>query len=329
MWNVGLYISPSENSTYHEAVEQIVLADQLGYESVWLTEKHFDQGHLFWSSPLITAGYLAAKTQRMKIGFAACVSTLHHPVRLAEDFANLDMFSRGRLIIGLTRTSLSEHYHEVFQSPMKKAWKKFDEQFDIMQKLWLDKFNRHSGSFYKIPAVKLYPSVVQKPLPPIFFIANNDASIVDAARKGVGIFLHTFQKISDIKIKKKLYEDHFIDVFGLGPQVVLSRFTYVGTDSQQAIADIQNPFMRFIEEKMPNVKLSLEKQYKTTLNFDFFEKNFCIFGDTQDCMQKLNEIADNTGIKNYTLIFNFITLDHQKCVDSMKRLAARLFTTRT
>lgn len=118
---IGLYISPSQNSIYHDSIEQAVLADQLGYTSVWLTEKHFDQGYQLWSSPLITASYIAAKTQNIKIGFAACISTLHHPVRLAEDFANLDMLSHGRLIIGLTRTSLSNHYHEVFQIMAKMA----------------------------------------------------------------------------------------------------------------------------------------------------------------------------------------------------------------
>lgn len=168
--NIGLYISASQNASYHDAIEQVALADQLGFHSAWLTEKHFEQGNLLWSSPLVAASYIAAKTRQIKIGFAACVSTLHHPVRLAEDFANLDVLSHGRIIIGLTRTSLSEYYHEVFQSPLKKAWKKFDEQFEIMQKLWQGQLTKHSGAFYKMPALKLYPPFVQQPLPPIFLL---------------------------------------------------------------------------------------------------------------------------------------------------------------
>lgn len=319
--NIGLYISPSQNSTYHDSIEQATLADQLGYNSLWLTEKHFEQGHLLWSSPLIAASYIAAKTQNIRIGFAACISTLHHPVRLAEDFANLDVLSRGRIIIGLTRTSLTNQYHEVFQSPIKKAWKKFDEQFDIMQKLWQEKLDSYSGSFYKIPAAKLYPPLVQKPLPPIIFIAGSDESIISAARKGVGIFLHSFQGIESIKIKQKIYYDNFVDVFKLGPQIVLSRYLYCGLDDQAANMDIQIPFMRFLETQFPNIIPLLEKQYGTTIDFHFFAKEFCLFGSANSCVEKIKFITAETGINNYTFIFNLPTLDHQQCINSMQRFA--------
>lgn len=322
--NIGLYIGPSQNATYHDLVGQAVLADQLGYDSVWLTEKHFNQGRFLWSSPLITAGYMAAKTQNIKIGFAACVSTLHHPVKLAEDFANLDVFSHGRLIVGLTRTSLNEYCHEVFQSPVKNAWKKFNEQFDIMTKLWQNKLDKHSGSFYKIPAVKIYPLMLQKPLPPIFFITNSDESIVDAAKKGVGIFLHAFDDINTIKSKKKLYEDYFIDVLGLGPQVTLSRFIYVGANQKNAIADIEDPFLCFLDEQMPKVKCFLEKKYQTTIDFNFFQNELGIFGDVDFCINRIKSIAYDTGISNFTFLFNLITLGHKKSLDSMKRLASQL-----
>jgi alkanesulfonate monooxygenase SsuD/methylene tetrahydromethanopterin reductase-like flavin-dependent oxidoreductase (luciferase family) len=70
--NIGLYINAGQNTSYQDAIEQVALADRLGFSSVWLTEKHFDQGHLLWSSPFIAASCMAAKTQRIKIGFAAC-----------------------------------------------------------------------------------------------------------------------------------------------------------------------------------------------------------------------------------------------------------------
>jgi len=324
--NIGLYINASQNASYQDAIKQVSLADQLGFSSAWLTEKHFDQGQLLWSSPLIAASYMAAKTQHIKIGFAACVSTLHHPVRLAEDFANLDVLSDGRLIIGLTRSSLSEHAHEVFQSPVKKSWEKFDEQFAIMCKLWQDKFtSAHSNSFYKIPEVKLYPKFVQKPLPPIFFIAGNNDSIVDAARKGVGIFLHAFQTISSIQEKKKLYEDNFVDVLGLGARVALSRLAYVSADHQQATNDIKIPLMQFIAEQMPTLTSTLQKEYHTTVDFDFINKEMAVFGSVGNCLNKLTAIREATGIQDFILLMNLPTLDHQKSLESMRYFAKGAF----
>lgn len=324
--DIGLYINAGQQTSYQEAMEQVCLADRLGFSSVWLTEKHFDQGNLLWSSPLIAASYMAARTQRIKIGFAACINTLHHPVRLAEDFANLDVLSNGRLIIGLTRTSLSEYYHDVFQSPIKKSWKKFNEQFEIMCKLWRDNFReKHYGSFYKIPKINLYPLPIQKPLPPIFFVASSDESIIDAAQKGVGIFLHAFQSVRSIQAKKKLYEDYFVDALGLGSRIVLSRFAYVSANRQLAIADIQAPLTRFLNEHIPKIRLALEKEYQTTVDFDFFNREIALFGSATECLYQLKTIQQLTGIEDFVILVNLSTLEHSKSLTSMQYFAQEAF----
>src|SRR5258705_10414293 len=86
------------DETLHEAL----LADELGVDVIWLAEHHFD-GICAYVDPISFAGALATSTRRSKIGFAVVQTALHHPIRLAEQLAFLDNFTKGRSIVGPAR----------------------------------------------------------------------------------------------------------------------------------------------------------------------------------------------------------------------------------
>src|SRR5215207_10797853 len=81
-------------------LDQMVYAESLGYDSVWLTEHHYADYGLS-AAPSVLAATLAARTERISIGTAVYVVAFHHPLRLAEETATLDILSRGRLIVGV------------------------------------------------------------------------------------------------------------------------------------------------------------------------------------------------------------------------------------
>ncbi len=85
---------------YREIVEQAVRADQAGYERLWLTEQHLTApGHV--PDSLMMLAFIAAKTTRLRLGTAVASASLHHPVRLIESAAQLDLLSNGRLDLGV------------------------------------------------------------------------------------------------------------------------------------------------------------------------------------------------------------------------------------
>ena len=92
-----------------EEVEQMVLSERLGFDSVWLTEHHYaDYG--ISSAPSVLLATVAARTERVKLGMAVWVLPFHNPLRLAEETATLDILSRGRLIVGLGRGNRPQEY---------------------------------------------------------------------------------------------------------------------------------------------------------------------------------------------------------------------------
>jgi alkanesulfonate monooxygenase SsuD/methylene tetrahydromethanopterin reductase-like flavin-dependent oxidoreductase (luciferase family) len=97
-------ISAPKNSTvvegFRDTLEQVVLAEELGYDYAFVSEHHFLKNDML-PSPLIALSYLAAKTERIRLGTGLLLLPLHDPVRIAEDTAVVDMVSGGRLILGL------------------------------------------------------------------------------------------------------------------------------------------------------------------------------------------------------------------------------------
>src|SRR3977135_2518764 len=87
-----------------ETLREAVLSDELGIDVVWLGEHHFD-GICAYADPISFAGALAIALKRSALGFAVLQTSLHHPIRLAEQIAVLDNLTKGRLIVGLGRGS--------------------------------------------------------------------------------------------------------------------------------------------------------------------------------------------------------------------------------
>ena len=103
----GLIMVPQvrkgQSEPFHELMEQIEFAEELGYDSVWLTEHHF--GEYGRAAVPALAGAAAARTSRIRISTAVVVLPFHHPIRVAEDWATLDHLSNGRVDVGIGRGS--------------------------------------------------------------------------------------------------------------------------------------------------------------------------------------------------------------------------------
>ena len=135
-----------ERAVYDSALTQMLEAEGLGYESVWIAEHHFNDYGLCPAPPVL-ASFLAARTTRLRLGMGVSLLPLHHPVDLAEQLAVLDVISGGRLDVGIGRGGTLQDY-ETFQSD--RAWTRWRRCFSFIGRLAESLDNRPVASLWAV-----------------------------------------------------------------------------------------------------------------------------------------------------------------------------------
>ncbi|HEX4107893.1 MAG TPA: LLM class flavin-dependent oxidoreductase [Solirubrobacteraceae bacterium] len=171
---------------YAATVEQIVLAEQLGLDSVWLTEHHFcDDGYT--PSPLVVLGGVATRTERLRLGTNLMLPALHNPVRLAEDAATVAILSRGRFDLGVA-VGYREIEFEAFGRSVRQRPSLLEESVDIMRRAWAGESIQTHGKRFQFPDLRVGP--VPEHAPGLLIGGLTEPAIERAARIADG-FLST------------------------------------------------------------------------------------------------------------------------------------------
>lgn len=164
---IGLTYAVSEGKKktvgekFREDVEQVQLAERLGFAHAFVSEHHF-----LWAgvlpSPLIALAYLAAKTERIELGTGLLLLPLHNPVRVAEDTAVMDIVSNGRLILGLGQGYRPEEF-EGFGRRLKDRNKLMREGIELLRRFWTETDVSHEGEMFQYRKLNVTPKPVRRP----------------------------------------------------------------------------------------------------------------------------------------------------------------------
>jgi alkanesulfonate monooxygenase SsuD/methylene tetrahydromethanopterin reductase-like flavin-dependent oxidoreductase (luciferase family) len=165
---------------YRKHFDIAALAEDLGYDTVWLTEHHFiDDGYS--PSLLPIAAAIAARTRKIRIGTFVLLLPLHNALRVAEDAATVDIISNGRLDLGLGQGYRVPEF-VAFDIPRKERGPRLEEGAEVIRRAFTEKNFTFEGRFNKLTNVTMVPGPVQKPHPPIWLAARGPKSIARAAR---------------------------------------------------------------------------------------------------------------------------------------------------
>lgn len=167
---------------YRCTLDQIRAVDQLGYDSVWMSEHHFTEDG-YMPSPLVMSGAIAAATENLRIAQDVLLMPFQHPLRLAEDLAVLDNVSGGRMMVGVGMG----YVHHEFQAlgvKRKNRVSLTEEGLEILRLAWTEDRFSYRGKRYQLEDVGVRPRPVQKGGPPIFVAAMSEAGARRAARFG-------------------------------------------------------------------------------------------------------------------------------------------------
>ena len=184
----------SEYKLFKNALEQVELSDQAGYDYIWATEHHFLEEYAHSAAPEV---FLAACTQRTKNcrighGIVQMPPYINHPARVAERVATLDLISDGRVDFGCgagaTETELGG-----FNVPQDEKKQMFLEGMRIAIRMMVENpFGGYESKYMKVPQRNVVPKPLQKPHPPLWMACSRRESIIQAARLGVGALTFSF-----------------------------------------------------------------------------------------------------------------------------------------
>src|SRR4051812_38426141 len=155
---------------YAEVFEQVELVDRLGFDIAWFAEPHFSNYGLA-TNPLLLCVRAAERTRQIRLGTAVLVTPFYHPLRMAEDIALADVFSGGRLVIGLGR-GYQQYEFDRFNVPIEDSRELFTEAVELLLKALTQPTFTHSGNHWQIPECTVFPRVLQQPLPPVWAAAT-------------------------------------------------------------------------------------------------------------------------------------------------------------
>ncbi|MGD9736257.1 MAG: LLM class flavin-dependent oxidoreductase [Solirubrobacterales bacterium] len=179
----------STEQRYHEMIEEVQVADRVGFSVYGNSEQHFSPPRFNVAAPEVFCAALATQTERIHLR-TMCTVLLqwNHPMLVAERLATLDILSHGRAEAGFARSN-NLGTLEAFGVPASETAQQFDESLALLIKILTEEEAEGDGPLWQMPPRTLVPGVVQKPHPPLSMAASSLTSCRKAGRLGIGAML--------------------------------------------------------------------------------------------------------------------------------------------
>ncbi len=313
------------NELYAEMLDEIVAAEEWGFESAWLTEHHFlPDGYC--PSMMVTAAAIAARTKRVRIGTGVYLMPLHNPVRTAEDAAVVDNISNGRFILGLGLGYRAEEFG-AFGVSLKERKGRMEESIEILHRAWSDGPMSFHGKYYSYEGINVTPKPVQRPIP-LWIGAFTEPAIRRAARIGAPLFIAA---IGIIPIIKSLIEMHrkFLKEYGFDPDEFerpVVRDVYVSRDGRKRSWERIKEHVTYTPKcyaawgSMVDRDGNLLRDPQDPILYELTLEQG-IIGSPEECIETINAYKKAVSLDPLICRFKFPGLSHKEAMDSMKLFA--------
>jgi alkanesulfonate monooxygenase SsuD/methylene tetrahydromethanopterin reductase-like flavin-dependent oxidoreductase (luciferase family) len=324
----------------HRELEQVEWTEELGFDEVWFTEHHFiDYGLSVDPSSLAAAA--ASRTRRVRIGLAAAILPFHHPLRLAEQMALVDIISSGRLDVGVGRGNRPAEFAG-YRVPQVESRDRFDETVEILRLAWTrERFSFH-GRFFDVDDVRVIPKPVQQPHPPLYQVCVSKDGIENTALRGWPMLNSVLTGPVDQLLANR---DTYVatlqkagrtaeEIAALLGRWGVSRQIYVAETDARALAEArdaemwyQESFRRFVvPERIEDAHPSLQPHFRqlaerlAKISWDDLVRETVAFGSPETVTRKLAAMRA-AGVGHVLCWMNFGGLAQDKIRRSMELFA--------
>jgi alkanesulfonate monooxygenase SsuD/methylene tetrahydromethanopterin reductase-like flavin-dependent oxidoreductase (luciferase family) len=314
----------SSASRYEEMLEQAAEAEELGFDSVWLAERHFTPDGACSSSEAAAAG-VALRTRATRIGVFTTVNVTN-PLYIAEDVAVLDNIANGRVIVAAQGGSAGDLAG--YKIDPKTADGRFAEAIQIMLKSWAPTSFAHQGEFWRVPKgdftgnpfakgvteVNVTPKPAQLSVP-LWLAAPDRAGVERAARLGFPFVGSAFDTAAELKAKCELHRSTVAASGRLADGLLYPavREVYLAETMQEARADVEKPLLALYQAFHRHGVLA-----DVPGDFEQLARDRFIVGDVDHVAAEIDRYQRQVGINYLICRMCFPGLSAGKTMAAMK-----------
>ncbi|WP_206377192.1 LLM class flavin-dependent oxidoreductase [Sphingomonas sp. G-3-2-10] len=265
----------SEKQVYDYNVELVEYLEEQGFHGVWLAEHHFRNYGLCNNVPAMLS-HLAGRTSKIRLGSGVIILPLHNPIMIAEELAQLDLLSNGRVDFGVGRGYQSLEFSR-FGVELSEARERLEEGLELIHRLWAENEVSFEGKFYRCEGLELKPKPLQRPIPTYVASISPD-TVVRCAQRNLPILGDPVATWSSLKRAADTWHRTMDELdFDAGAhELCAMRTVYVGETNEQAREDLARFEIGFDRAKVINSQSAPldPKTGKIAKGYEFWEGRY-------------------------------------------------------
>jgi probable F420-dependent oxidoreductase len=296
--------SPTQSGRTFEVMQQQArLAEALGFETLWAHEHHSQA--MMYPNPLLTLAALAGVTERIGLGTNMLLLPLHHPVRVAQDAAMVDVLSRGRLRLGVAK-GYSPADLRTFGVSLSLRSRRLSAGVELIRALWEGGEVTRAGEDFDLEHFRLFPLPIQRPGPPIYIGGHAAEAIRRAARCGDGYLISTTEPIARVAERVAAYRTALGEIGKPWQAPLLNRLVCTVRDRREKAAAEQQysgALLALYDAWGHDNVTKLSPEGRTP---ERVARTHLIIGEPAECIERIHEYAE-IGIGHIACLMNFGT----------------------
>ena len=301
----GSYIESSDSGRYSLLFDSARFADANGFKAVWTPERHFNEFGGLYPNPSVMSAALAVSTSRVQIRSGSLVSPLHHPVRIAEDWALIDNLSGGRAGLSFASGWQCDDF-VFFPDNYPDRHNVMLDQISKVRKFWKGEKLPFKNGLGKEVEISIFPKPVQASIPIWITVSGRVETFVDAGRIGANILTHLLWQDTDELIDKIAAYRKSLSENGFDPRsgtVTVMVHTHLGADNEQIRNKVREPLKNYIRTSTQLIQSMIKTNMEVSSSKELGGRYGTIDNEIpEQYMDELAEIAFNRFFEQAALL---------------------------
>ncbi|HZO27447.1 MAG TPA: LLM class flavin-dependent oxidoreductase [Chloroflexota bacterium] len=294
-------------------------ADELGFDSLWLAEYHFRRTGLPYPSPLLLAAAVFARTERMRVGTGVTLVPLHHPLILAEQLAQLDVQSEGRLDVGIGRPNDGGFLAALGIDPATKH-ERFVRGYDLLLRAWTEGRAASTDGPWRFAETEVGPAPVQQPNPPIWVAGMSAETIGFAVERRLPVLL-SLERPEGLQLERwrelPKTPEQTADLWRFS----LNRYVFIGRTDEEAQARLDQALLPILRRRRWAPVDVDDRETVKTARANLIHHQ-AIVGTPDACIVEIERLAREVGTGHLRCVFNALgALDRATTLAQMELFA--------